>query len=644
MASRQEERHLKIIKDLMHFKDNTKCCDCPHVPANYVNLTVNSFVCENCASSLRQLSHRVKSISMSTFTQDEIKRLKEGGNRKCRAVYMARYNPETDGNEPDGADKQVMMSFLKKKYEGKAWYSQEVANRMANMQKSSQGSQGSMISLGHGSGSSATLGVKTRRGDRRTNRGSPSSTSPYQSQDNLFGAGIGITQPTETRNDNIGDLMSNSNAVAKGNVRDSTGSYASSSFLNDITGVDFAQKQEKDVVEKGTASPSNPFAQLSSNASTGIMGTGVGMSPASSVGSVNEPKTPKNPFAAMVATSTSEPKKNSANPFASLTSADPSIAHKEPEARGSSFGATAPPSENSNPGDDFASLRHSVPHANNSVSNPPAPVAVSPTTETSTRKIDEPSQGIKPLSSQSANVDQRTSPAEDQLKKKASVPPPASADKYAAFYALGNDTNSSIFGASTGMQHLNLNSSGLGSGSGPGSFRNSGAPGNPFAMTGTQSTNHESRPASMYSNPGSMGNPSSEELFCSAANPFASGAHSASNPYGQPMSQMQMQNGQMAQPYNSFGPSAAPMNAMGGRSGATLMNPMGGGSGIAPMSPMGGGSGASPMNSMGGVGSANPFANANTATSNSGAGSNSTEKATPQQKRDSMFGDLSPFK
>jgi hypothetical protein len=52
-----------------------------------VNLTNQTFVCTDCAGILRSIGHKLKSITASTFTEDELKELERtGGNRKADKV------------------------------------------------------------------------------------------------------------------------------------------------------------------------------------------------------------------------------------------------------------------------------------------------------------------------------------------------------------------------------------------------------------------------------------------------------------------------------------------------------------------------------------------------------------------------------
>jgi hypothetical protein len=62
---------------------NTKCFECS-LTSSFVNLTNATFVCTDCAGILRSIGHKLKSITASTFTEEEIKELeRRGGNSKA---------------------------------------------------------------------------------------------------------------------------------------------------------------------------------------------------------------------------------------------------------------------------------------------------------------------------------------------------------------------------------------------------------------------------------------------------------------------------------------------------------------------------------------------------------------------------------
>lgn len=120
---RQDERHLKILRELGAQPANKRCFDCQQRGPTYVDMTTGAFVCTSCSGILRGLNppHRVKSISMTSFTPEEIEFIKRKGNEYCRHVWLGTYDarlmPENESN-----DEQRVKDFLIQKYERKRWY------------------------------------------------------------------------------------------------------------------------------------------------------------------------------------------------------------------------------------------------------------------------------------------------------------------------------------------------------------------------------------------------------------------------------------------------------------------------------------------------------------------------------------------
>ncbi|KAK0088114.1 hypothetical protein PV325_013110 [Microctonus aethiopoides] len=123
MKRKQDEKHLKILRELVSQSGNKECFDCRQRGPTYVNMTIGSFVCTSCSGMLRGLTppHRVKSISMATFTADEIEFIKERGNEYCRRIWLGLMN----SNHPltiDTKDEQKMKDLMSAKYEYKRYY------------------------------------------------------------------------------------------------------------------------------------------------------------------------------------------------------------------------------------------------------------------------------------------------------------------------------------------------------------------------------------------------------------------------------------------------------------------------------------------------------------------------------------------
>ncbi|XP_043926373.1 arf-GAP domain and FG repeat-containing protein 1 isoform X8 [Protopterus annectens] len=145
---KQEEKHLKMLREMTSLPHNRKCFDCDQRGPTYANMTVGSFVCTSCSGILRGLNppHRVKSISMTTFTQQEIEFLQKHGNEICKQIWLGLYD-ERSSSIPDFRDPQKVKEFLQEKYEKKRWYvPPEQAKVVATVHASISGSSASSTS------------------------------------------------------------------------------------------------------------------------------------------------------------------------------------------------------------------------------------------------------------------------------------------------------------------------------------------------------------------------------------------------------------------------------------------------------------------------------------------------------------------
>ncbi|XP_037387065.1 arf-GAP domain and FG repeat-containing protein 1b isoform X1 [Pygocentrus nattereri] len=145
---RQEEQHLKLLREMLALPPNRSCFDCAQRGPTYANMTVGSFVCTTCSGILRGLNppHRVKSISMTTFTQQEIEFLQKHSNEVCKHIWLGLYDDRSSA-VPDFREPQKVKEFLQEKYEKKRWYiPPEQAKVLASVQASISGSSASSTS------------------------------------------------------------------------------------------------------------------------------------------------------------------------------------------------------------------------------------------------------------------------------------------------------------------------------------------------------------------------------------------------------------------------------------------------------------------------------------------------------------------
>ncbi|KAM9316938.1 arf-GAP domain and FG repeat-containing protein 1 [Gastrophryne carolinensis] len=145
---KQEEKHLKLLREMTSLPHNRKCFDCDQRGPTYANMTSGAFVCTSCSGILRGLNppHRVKSISMTTFTQQEIEFLQKHGNEVCKQIWLGLFDDRSSAI-PDFRDPQKVKEFLQEKYEKKRWYvPPDQARVVASVHASISGSSASSTS------------------------------------------------------------------------------------------------------------------------------------------------------------------------------------------------------------------------------------------------------------------------------------------------------------------------------------------------------------------------------------------------------------------------------------------------------------------------------------------------------------------
>lgn len=124
MPPKQKEKIEAEIRKLAKLEGNKTCADCTEKMPSYVNLTHKTFVCTKCSGIHRELQYKVKGISMSEFTQQEVSDLTSGGNVFHNSKFLARHAAR-DFPIPTGSDVPKLREFIRLKYVDKKWYSDD---------------------------------------------------------------------------------------------------------------------------------------------------------------------------------------------------------------------------------------------------------------------------------------------------------------------------------------------------------------------------------------------------------------------------------------------------------------------------------------------------------------------------------------
>ncbi|KAF2480669.1 hypothetical protein BDY17DRAFT_228522, partial [Neohortaea acidophila] len=122
ISKRQQARNERQLQDLIQtVSGNDRCADCAAKNPGWASWNLGIFLCVRCASLHRKLGthvSKVKSLSMDSWSAEQVDNMKKVGNARSNAVYNpqgTRVDIPIDADEVDG----VMERFIRQKYESR---------------------------------------------------------------------------------------------------------------------------------------------------------------------------------------------------------------------------------------------------------------------------------------------------------------------------------------------------------------------------------------------------------------------------------------------------------------------------------------------------------------------------------------------
>jgi hypothetical protein len=114
------------VKKLARQAENCICPNCGTYSKygfNTVCIKYLTFVCNLCKTAHQAVSHRCKSLTMSSWDQGEVLKLKKNGNEVARNTWLAAApEPGMGGRPKEGDDVNVFKRFVVAVYEEKKYY------------------------------------------------------------------------------------------------------------------------------------------------------------------------------------------------------------------------------------------------------------------------------------------------------------------------------------------------------------------------------------------------------------------------------------------------------------------------------------------------------------------------------------------
>ncbi|KAI1389644.1 ArfGap-domain-containing protein [Hypoxylon trugodes] len=119
MSKRQQARNEKVLQDLVHsVPGNNFCADCQARNPSWASWNLGIFLCMRCAAIHRKLGthiSKVKSLSMDSWTNEQVEAMKRVGNVASNKIYNSQNKKPPVPIDADEAD-SAMERFIRAKY------------------------------------------------------------------------------------------------------------------------------------------------------------------------------------------------------------------------------------------------------------------------------------------------------------------------------------------------------------------------------------------------------------------------------------------------------------------------------------------------------------------------------------------------
>ncbi|KAF7762466.1 hypothetical protein Agabi119p4_9059 [Agaricus bisporus var. burnettii] len=115
------ERNQRLLLELASKPGNDVCADCKSRNPRWASHNLGVFICVGCASIHRKIGthiSKVKSLTLDSWTKDQVDKMREIGNVKSNAIY----NPNEVRNPPptvldDPTRDNDLEQYIRSKYE-----------------------------------------------------------------------------------------------------------------------------------------------------------------------------------------------------------------------------------------------------------------------------------------------------------------------------------------------------------------------------------------------------------------------------------------------------------------------------------------------------------------------------------------------
>ncbi|EPZ31131.1 ArfGap-domain-containing protein [Rozella allomycis CSF55] len=125
------EKHEKILQEMMNDEANKYCADCNTRGTRWASWNLGVFLCIRCGGIHRKLGthiSKIKSITLDTWTEEQIKSIQEKGNSKMNAIYC----PHPERHPAPTINYSALEHYIRDKYERKLFGTDSINSRPVN--------------------------------------------------------------------------------------------------------------------------------------------------------------------------------------------------------------------------------------------------------------------------------------------------------------------------------------------------------------------------------------------------------------------------------------------------------------------------------------------------------------------------------
>ena len=116
------KKQKKIINNLLKKPENKYCADCKNNPPTWASINLGIFICINCSGCHRELGahiSKIKSITLDLWSNDILEHFKKIDNKIANDYWE--YNLNNFDFNIMKKDRDIIMEFIRNKYEYKKW-------------------------------------------------------------------------------------------------------------------------------------------------------------------------------------------------------------------------------------------------------------------------------------------------------------------------------------------------------------------------------------------------------------------------------------------------------------------------------------------------------------------------------------------